>query len=75
MKKITLIEARNQLLKPLGQPASITDARSGRMVAFEYDALGRLVGVRDPRVVEEGGLLGFVAGAAFGQRRGPPWRA
>jgi RHS repeat-associated protein len=37
-----------------GQPASITDARSGRVALFEYDVLERLVTARSPLEVVNG---------------------
>jgi len=39
---------------PSGQPASITDARSGRVALFEYDTLDRLVVARSPLDGENG---------------------
>lgn len=39
---------------PSGQPASITDARSGRETRYSYDAAGRLVRVEDPLAIENG---------------------
>lgn len=39
-----------------GQPASVTDARTGRVALFDYDAEGRLVVARGPEDVASGRL-------------------
>lgn len=39
-----------------GQPASVTDARTGRVALFDYDAEGRLVVARSPEDVARGRL-------------------